>query len=232
MIEPWYRWFRRRRGRWSSRQLPQRRHPGMRRLAMERVEDRLLLLNSVLFVTDGMNERGVSVALASVDDEQIVRDVNKKLVCISYLQREILDHAGSLEEATAIVENRDVFDKDVHTLSHHILIADASGRSAAAEYADGRWRIMRNDRPWKIITNTPLYEKSEEWIRSQCSRYRIADDYLKNAGGTVTWQEGMELLSLMSVGGTQWSSLYDLANKDVYLSLYREYDDVKLVQLR
>jgi hypothetical protein len=43
MIESWYRWFRRRQGRSSSNKIPQRRHPFMRRLAMERVEDRLLL---------------------------------------------------------------------------------------------------------------------------------------------------------------------------------------------
>jgi len=36
----------------------------IRTLKSLKIEDRLLLLNSVLFVTDGMNERGVSVALA------------------------------------------------------------------------------------------------------------------------------------------------------------------------
>ena len=183
------------------------------------LEDRLLLLNSVLFVTDGMNERGVSVALASVDDAHIVRDENKKLICINYLQREILDRAGSLDEAIVIVQNHDVFDKDVNTLSHHILMADASGLSAAAEYVDGEWRIMRNDKPWQIVTNTRLYDRSEEWIRAQCDRYRIADDYLENANGTITWQEGMDILRLMSVGDTQWSSIYDMVNRDVYVSL-------------
>lgn len=196
------------------------------------LEGRQLLLNSVLFVTDGMNECGVSVALASVDDAHIVRDENKKLVCISYLQREILDHAGSLDEAIAIVENRDVFDKDVNTLSHHILIADVSGRSAAAEYVDGLWRIMLTEKPWQIVTNSRLYDISNEWIRSQCDRYRIADDYLENANGAVRWQEGMDLLRLISVGNTQWSSLYDLVDKKVYISLYRDYVNIRSVTLR
>ena len=187
------------------------------------VEDRTILLNSVLFATDGMNERGVSVALASVDAEPVIRDENKRLVNISLLQREILDFAGNLDEAIAIVEARDVFDQDVNTLSHHILIADASGRSAAAEYRDGQWRIMRNDRPWQIVTNTQLYDKSEDWIRSQCGRYRTADDYLSDVDGAITWQEGMDVLRTMSVGNTQWSSIYDLLDKDLYLSLHRDY---------
>lgn len=188
------------------------------------LEERQLLLNSVLFAADGINDRGVSVALASVDDAAVVRDETKKLVCINYLLREILDHAGSLDEAISIVENRDVFDKDVNTLSHHILIADASGHSATAEYVDGQWRILRNDKPWQIVTNTRLYNMSEEWVRSQCDRYRIADDYLENTDGTVTWQEGMDILRLMSVRDTQWSSIYDMVTGDVYLSLHRNYD--------
>jgi len=82
--------------------------------------------------------------------------------------REILDHAATLEEAVDIVQHRDVFDQDVHTLSHHILIADAAGRSAIAEYTDGGWRIMENEKPWQIVTNTRLYGMTEEWMRSRC----------------------------------------------------------------
>ncbi len=196
------------------------------------LEDRQLLLNSVLFVTDGINECGVSVALASVDDALIVRDENKKLVCISYLLREILDHAGSLENAINIVKNHDVFDKNVNTISHHILIADASGKSAAAEYYDGEWRIMQNTRPWQIVTNTRLFSMSEEWKRSQCNRYRAADSYLANVNGKVTWEEGMDILKMMSVGDTQWSTVYDLVNKQVNISLYRDYKNISSVRLK
>ncbi|MGD8307000.1 MAG: hypothetical protein PVF17_10120, partial [Ignavibacteria bacterium] len=41
------------------------------------IAERLHLLNSVLFSDDGVNERGVSIALASVDAQQIQRDENK-----------------------------------------------------------------------------------------------------------------------------------------------------------
>jgi hypothetical protein len=192
------------------------------------VEDRTILLNSVLFATDGMNERGVTVALASVEAESIVRDENRKLVNISYLQREILDFAGDLDEAIAVVENRDVFDQDTNTLSHHILIADASGCSAAAEYRDGRWRIMRNERPWQVVTNIRLFDVSEESRRSGCWRYNTADSYLENTNGNVTWEEGMNLAEAISVNDTQWSTLYDMMHRQVYIALYREYDHMML----
>ena len=195
------------------------------------VEDRTILLNSVLFATDGMNERGLTIALASVEAESIVRDENKKLVNISYLQREILDFAGDLDEAIAIVENRDVFDKDTNTLSHHILIADVSGRSAVVEYRDGQWRIMRNERPWQVVTNIRLFNVSEESRRSGCWRYNTADSYLENTHGNVTWEEGMDLAEVISVSDTQWSTLYNMLNKQVYITLYREYHDIRLATI-
>jgi hypothetical protein len=190
------------------------------------VSDRLLLLNSVLFVDDGINERGVSVALASVPPEPIHRDENKKLVAVSYAIREILDHAGSVEEAIAIVRGLDVFDQDVGTISHHFLVADATGQSAVTEYIDGQWRVLRTGRPWQVATNTALFQRSETWVRSQCGRYRAGSDYLEAVGGTVTWKEGFDVLGLMSVADTQWSSLYDLANREAYICLYRRCERI------
>jgi choloylglycine hydrolase len=190
------------------------------------ISDRLRLLNSALFVTDGINECGVSIALASVDAETIRRDANKKLVTISYIMREVLDHAGDLNEAIAIVRNHDVFDQNVNTISHHLLIADAAGHSAVTEYVEGEWKTIRNDRPWQVATNTRLYNMSRDWVRDECDRYRVADDYLDDAGGTVTWQEGMSVLSLMSVSETQWSTVYDMTNRDAYLCLYRGCESV------
>ena len=205
-------------------------HPGDD-LTQLSVEERTNLLNSVFFACDGMNERGVSVALASVDAEMIIRDENKKLVNISYLQREILDFAGNLDEAIAIVENRDVFDQDVNTLSHHILIADASGRSAIAEYRDGQWRIMRNDTSWQVVTNIRLYGVPEDSRRTSCNRYNNGASHLENANGNVSWEGGMDVLEVMSVGDTQWSSVYDLVNQQVYISLYRKYNLIQTASL-
>ena len=190
------------------------------------IEARTKLLNCVLFATDGMNERGVAVALASIDPELLVRNDANKLIAITYLQREVLDHASTLDEAIAIVESSDAFDQDVNTLSHHILLADPSGESAVAEYRSGGWQIIRATKPWQIATNNPLYGKSETWLRQQCGRYRVAADYLDRVDGIVTWQQGMGILQLMAVDETQWSSVYNLANRALYMSLHGSYDAI------
>ncbi|MFC2134681.1 carcinine hydrolase/isopenicillin-N N-acyltransferase family protein [Bacteroidota bacterium] len=195
------------------------------------IEERLILLNAVLFATDGINENGVAIALASVDTEPLIRDESKKLVNLSYIMREVLDHAGNLDEAISIIQNHDVFDQNTSTISHHLLIADASGNSAVTEYREGEWKVMHNNRAWQIATNDLIYGKTEEWKRNQCERYRAADDYLNNTRGNVSWYEGINVLELMAEGTTQWSSIYDLVNRRVYISLYTQYNIIQSIQL-
>jgi hypothetical protein len=193
--------------------------------------DRQLLLNAVLFAEDGINELGVSIALASVDAATIQRRESKKLVCLSYIMREVLDHAGSLEEGITIIQNHDVFDQNINTISHHFLLADAFGRSAVAEYVSGEWRVVWNDQPWQIATNSRIYNRSETWKRNDCIRYKAADDYMINVNGKADAQEGMDVLNLMSEDRTQWSTVYDLFNREVYLVLHRNYNNIQRVKL-
>ncbi|MGD8306999.1 MAG: hypothetical protein PVF17_10115 [Ignavibacteria bacterium] len=142
-----------------------------------------------------------------------------------------MDHAGNVEEAIEIINNRDVFDQNVNTISHHFLISDQSGVSAVAEYSGGEWYIIITDRNWQIATNTVIYNVSEEWKRNECNRYRVADNYLNEANGQVTWQQGMEVLNRVSVYETQWSALYDLTEQRMYITLYRNYDHIFSVDL-
>lgn len=194
------------------------------------LEERKHLLNSCLFVSDGMNEQGVSIALATVDDVIIHRDESKKLINISYLIREVLDHAGNLDEAVAIVQAHDVFDKATNILSHHFLIADAKDRSAIAEYWDGAWHIIHNEHPWLIATNTLHVTRSEEELINACGRYETATEILRDENGILDWEGGMNLLREMSQSGTQWSTVYDLMNREVYISLYRDYKNIRFLQ--
>ncbi len=195
------------------------------------IEDRLDILNCVLFADDGVNERGVSVALASIDPQTIVRNENNKLASLSYVMREILDHAGDLEEAIEIVEGMDMFDQSTSIISHHLLIADANGNSAVTEYINGEWRIIRNTENWQIATNEIIYSRNKATLRNLCSRYRTADDYLENVEGSIDWEGGMQILDDVSVNGTQWSSVYDLANRELYIVLHRMYNEIFLVRL-
>lgn len=196
------------------------------------VEKRRLLLNAPFFTPDGMNECGLSVALAALRAVDINVDKNKKSIFITRLVREILDHARDVDESVAIIKKYNVFDEGTNKVSHHLLIADPSGRSVIVEYFNEEWRVMPNKKPWQAITNSPLYKISEESREKTCWRYKILKAKLKHKNGIITWEEGMDILKSVSGRGTQWSTIYDMKKREIYISIYKDFYHIKKIKIK
>ena len=196
------------------------------------LEKRKLLLNSVFFTPDGMNECGVAVALAALRAINIKVDKKKKSIFITCLVREILDHAKNIDEAVAICKKYNVFDSSETRVSHHLLISDSSQKSVIVEYSRGEWKVMPNTKPWQVITNSPLYKVPEDQRAKNCWRYKKASDMLNKTQGDIDWKAGMDILKAVSLKGTQWSTICDMKTKVIYISLYKDYDDIKKVLVK
>ena len=121
------------------------------------------LINTVFYTPDGINEKGVVVALAAVQSQKLNEDTSKAYINCSYLIREILDHAKDIEEAMAIIKKYNIMN-DVWsgTFDQHLLIADASGRSVIAEISNGEFQFIHNTANWQATTNSPSYNISFE----------------------------------------------------------------------
>jgi hypothetical protein len=52
---------------------------------------------------------------------------------------------------------------------------------------------------------------------------------LEEANGEVDWRVGMDVLKSVSMKGTQWSTICDMKRKEIYISLYRDYQDIKKI---
>ena len=196
------------------------------------VEKRKLLLNSAFFTPDGMNECGVAVALAALNGVKINVDKTRKSIFITCLVREILDHAKNIDEAIEICKQYNVFDNGESVVSHHLLISDPTGESVITEYNGDEWKVMRNKKPWQVVTNSPLYNVPESQRIMTCRRYKKASDLLKKTNGEVDWKAGMNILKSVSVKGTQWSTICDMKRKEIFISLYRNYEDIKKVVMQ
>ncbi len=191
---------------------------------------KMLLLNAPFFTPDGMNECGVVTALAALPGVRISIGQDKKPMFITCLVREILDHAGNIDEAIAIIKRYNVFDSSPDIVSHHLLISDPTGRSVIVENTDGEWKVMSNNENWQTITNTPLYGRSETSRKNDCWRYKILFEGLTEKEGKVSWEEGMGLLERVSGRGTQWSTICNLKSKDIYISLYRDFNLIQRIR--
>ncbi len=198
----------------------------------------LLLLRAPYFAADGSNSMGVATGLAYVQEVDVDIDTSKQTIFITRWVREILDHAANLEEAIEITNSFNILDNMFgnNTICHHLLVTDASGTSVILEYHDGQFMVIDPEVNWQILTNTPIYKVPLQELFSQCYRYELLYFALEDQNGEITdWRNGLDILELPTWGnvsnGTQWSNLFDLNENVMYLSLYRNFDNIVQVDV-
>ena len=198
----------------------------------------LLLLRAPYFAADGSNSMGVATGLAYVQEVDVDIDTSKQTIFITRWVREILDHAANLEEAIEITNSFNILDNMFgnNTICHHLLVTDASGTSVILEYHDGQFMVIYPEVNWQILTNTPIYKVPLQELFSQCYRYELLYLALEDQNGEITdWRNGLDILELPTWGnvsnGTQWSNLFDLNENVMYLSLYRNFDNIVQVDV-
>ena len=184
------------------------------------------LLLAPFFAMDGINEHGLAVAVAGVKQTKVKPKSGKELVVITYLIRKILDQTKNVQEAENLVENFIPFDLDKNSLNCHLFIADSSGRSVILEYVQDQWRKIYGDKSWQVLTNKPVYNVSDANLRKECWRYRSISGTLEKANGNVDWKAGMKILQDVEQKGTTWSVIYSPPTKELYFSVYQDWDTI------
>jgi penicillin V acylase-like amidase (Ntn superfamily) len=184
------------------------------------------LLLAPFYAMDGINEHGLTLAVAGLRQTTHRHTDDGQLVFVPFLIHKILDQAKTIEDAVNLVEKFIPFDLDKNSLNGHLIVADASGRSVILEYDQDQWRKMYRDKTWQVLTTKPIYNVSDADLRDQCWRYRSISETLEKTNGNVDWKAGMSILRDVAQKGTTWSVIYSATTKDLYLSIYQNWDKV------
>ncbi|UCF06294.1 MAG: linear amide C-N hydrolase [bacterium] len=182
------------------------------------------LLLAPFYSFDGINEHGLTVAVAGVNQTTHKLKSDRELVFVPFLVRKILDQAKNIEEAVNLVEKYIPFDLDKNSLNTHFIIVDSSGQSVILEYAQDQWKKVYGDKSWQILTNKPVYNVSHADLTDRCWRYRSISETLDDTKGNVNWKAGMKILQDVTQKGTTWSVVYCLTKKELYFSVYQKWD--------
>jgi hypothetical protein len=67
---------------------------------------------------------------------------------------------------------------------------------------------------------------SDADLRDQCWRYRSISETLEKTKGNVDWKGAMNILQDVTQKGTTWSVIYSPTTKDLYFSIYQDWDKV------
>ena len=117
----------------------------------ENIKKELASLTAPFICLDGMNEKGVSIAVLTLDSEPVRQNTGKPVISTTLAIRLVLDRAATTEEAVELLRSYDMFASSGR--DYHFYITDASGDGRVIEYGiDGEPRELI-DTPSEAVTN-------------------------------------------------------------------------------
>ncbi len=166
---------------------------------------------------DGMNEKGLCVAVLMIQDSPgFQQDEDRPDLTTTTAVRVLLDKAANVEEALALLEQY-----DLHAsagMMVHFALADAEGSSVAVEYIENEMVVTQTP----ALTNFYLAEGEKQGIGTAQShtRYDILTDTLAKSPSMTLEQvrDAMDSVSKDNFGefeSTEWTAVYDQSTGEV-----------------
>jgi hypothetical protein len=179
---------------------------------------------------DGVNEKGVAIALLAVPEASLQNDDSKVTLNTTTAIRLVLDKAASVDEAVALLKEYNIyFSADIDC---HFLIADASGKSLLVEYWDGHLQTVSPDKDYQVASNFVAYDGLNigEGF-TEFERYDKAVQFIEDNGGVLTEQQAIDLLQEIGcydgeIDALQWSVVYNLTQLDGQAFAHRNTENI------
>ncbi len=191
--------------------------------------DSFLTLAAPYLPFDGMNEKGVAIALLAVPEAHLKNDENKITLNTTTAIRLVLDNAATVDEAVELLRQYNIyFSGDIYC---HYLLADSSGSSVIVEYYDGELQVVKTDTNYQIASNFIAYNGVNigEGF-TEFERYDTVKAAIDNNGGALSEEQAIALLAQIGivdegVDKLQWSVLYNLTTGEGELFAHRNTEN-------
>lgn len=208
-------------------------------VADEGIKSKLACLTAPFICLDGMNEKGVSIAVLTLDSEPTAQDTDKPNICTTLAIRLILDRAASTEEAIELLKQYDMVASSGR--DYHFYINDASGDGRIIEWdchSETREMIatpVRTATNFFAIYTDKVTEAPDNGIYGHGKdRYNKIEAIFEQADGTFTDDTAWDALKAASqvpndkelTSNTQWSIVFNNTDKTLEFVLHRKWGDV------
>ena len=177
---------------------------------------------------DGMNEKGVAIALLAVPESEPPFYENRIMLNTTTAIRLVLDRAANVDEAIELLGQYNIyFSGDIYC---QFLIADASGRSVIVNYWDGELKVTETDEDFQIASNFIPYNSLNigEGF-TEFERYDRVRKVIESNGGILDEMQAVELLAEVGIvyddeDRLQWTVVYNLSTLEgvIFASRNRE----------
>lgn len=186
---------------------------------------------------DGMNEKGLTMALLAVPHAEPPQKENQITLNTTTAIRLVLDKAATVDEALSLLGQYNIyFSGDVKC---HYFISDVSGKSVIVEFLDGEMKVTPNSGNYQAVTNFIVYNGMNEGegagegeAFNEFERYDKAMAALEANKGVISEDQAMKVLEAVKIPDrTQWSVVYNMVTKQAKICVDEKYDQAYTISL-
>ena len=208
--------------------------------ADENIKTKLSCLTAPFVCLDGINEKGVSIAVLTLDSkptDQSKRDNGKKTIGTSLVIRLVLDYAATTEEAINLIAQYNMLATSGR--DYHFYITDASGDGRVVEFdcnsPERKMTVTKSD----AVTNFFIMyndivkpnQKNEQYGHGK-ERYNAILEAIDNEKGIESIETAWNALKASSqepnpedvTSNTQWSIVFSNTDRKADIALRRHWD--------
>ena len=192
-------------------------------------------LSSPYMPMDGMNKKGLAIAILAVPEAELQYDESKITLNITTALRLVLDKASTVDEAIELLRQYNMYIS--MNICCQFLIADVNGDSAIINYYKGELKVTKVDTAYQIASNfIPADGANIGMGANEFERYDTIKAGIENNGGVLSEEQAIDLLC--EVGAVfddkiylQWSVIYNLTTLKGTIFANRKRDSLIDFQL-
>lgn len=203
------------------------------------ISKKLATLTVPFICLDGINEKGVSIAVLVVDSEPVFQQTEKDNIFTTLAIRLVLDRAATTEEAIDLIKSYDMFASSGK--DYHFYINDASGNGKVVEWdceSETREMVATSvdvvTNFYTIYTDKVLPNQRNDIYGHGKERYNAIKEVLSEQEGNYTYNTAWDALKASAqlpneedvTSNTQWSIVFDNTNFTAEIVLRRNWNDV------
>ena len=206
---------------------------------------KLATLTAPFICLDGMNEKGVSIAVLTLDSEPVRQNTGKPVISTTLAIRLVLDKAATTEEAVELLRGYDMFSSSGR--DYHFYITDASGDGRVVEYdPDSETRELIAT-PTEAVTNF-FIRYIDEVLPNQKNgiyghgreRYDAVMKVLEAEKGSYTNDTVWNAMKAAAqnpdpdaiTSNTQWSVSYNNTDLTAEIAIRRNWEDITHFEIK
>ncbi len=205
--------------------------------AMSGIKDKTASLTAPFLCLDGINEKGVAIAVLTLDSTPTRQSTGKQVITTTMAIRLVLDKAASTEEAVKLLEKYDMFASSGR--DYHFYITDASGDGRVIEFDPEREDRKLTATPVRAVTNfyamyadkvvsnqkNGIYGHGKERWNKIEEVFNTSEHHDKTAAWKALEAASQKPNPEDITSNTQWSVVYNLKDLSAEIVIRRDWTD-------